>query len=61
MNALSRKLIWSVLLCASQISSFGAAQEYDFSAVTTQLADNLSMYGGNVLVVIQQGDREIYR
>ncbi|MFH1708515.1 MAG: serine hydrolase [Planctomycetota bacterium] len=39
----------------------GTAVAYDFSAVTKQISDNLDMYGGNVLVIIQQGDLEIFR
>ena len=37
------------------------AQVYDFTAVTQLLNDHLDLYRGNVLVVMSQDDREIYR
>ncbi|HOX07491.1 MAG TPA: serine hydrolase [Planctomycetota bacterium] len=61
------QLVWRVLLSLLVLgcglrSAQAAASEYDFSAATKQLSDNLALYaGGNVLVVVQQGDREIFR
>ncbi len=53
----------SVLLLAGTglLAAPADAGEYDFSAVTRQMSDNLDMYGGNVLVIVQQGDKEIFR
>ncbi len=39
-----------------------SAQTYDFSAATAQFQNNLSLYGGRVIAIIEQGDRgEIFR
>ncbi len=50
------------LFLAGAVAAPGLAQDYDFSAATRQMADNVSLYAnGNVLVVVQQGGREIFR
>ena len=41
-------------------TTLAAPPDYDFAAVTQLLDDNIDKYEGGVVVVLQQGDREIY-
>ncbi len=49
------------LLCLAAFAARAAEpSDYDFTAVTQLLNNNLDKYQGGVVVVLQQGDREIY-
>lgn len=48
------KTLHGVLLIALSLAMRAGAQTYDFSAVTAQLTNNLSIYGGRVVVIVEQ-------
>lgn len=53
---------YGLILAITMMSSVVMAQTYDFTAATSQLQTNLSLYGNRVIAIVRQGTRgEIFR